>query len=131
MLLCFDFFLPICFIISYGITLSSSVAAGDTGNNFQVNSVTGLIELKKPVDFEGLSPNPIPLKVIAVDGGSSARTTTVAVDVTVTDVNDNVPVCTQAAYAVLMAENSAVGFTVRIHLLTTGACQWEWLSLSS
>ena len=94
-------------------------AAGDTGNNFQVNSVTGLIELKKPVDFEGLSPNPIPLKVIAVDGGSSARTTTVAVDVTVTDDNDNVPVCTQAAYVVLMAENVAVGFTVRIHLFTT------------
>ncbi|KAK2185389.1 hypothetical protein NP493_238g00006 [Ridgeia piscesae] len=89
-----------------------SIESGDTGNNFQVNSVTGLIELKKPVDFEGLSPNPIPLKVIAVDGGNSARTTTVAVDVTVTDVNDNVPVCTQAAYAVLMAENVAVGFTV-------------------
>ena len=101
------------------------MAAGDTGNNFQVNSVTGLIELKKPVDFEGLSSNPIPLKVIAVDGGSSARTTTVAVDVTVTDVNDNVPVCTQAAYAVLMAENVAVGFTVRIRLLTTRVCQKE------
>ena len=95
-----------------------------------MNSVTGLIELKKPVDFEGLSPNPIPLKVIAVDGGSSARTSTVAVDVTVTDVNDNVPVCTQAAYAVLMAENVTVGFTVRINLFTTRICQWEWLSLS-
>ena len=102
------------------------MVAGDTGNNFQVNSVTGLIELKKPVDFEGLSPNPIPLKVIAVDGGSSARTATVAVDVTVTDVNDNVPVCTQAAYALLVAENVAVGFTVRIDEFTTRVCHCEW-----
>ena len=90
-----------------------------------MNTVTGLIELKKPVDFEGLSANPIPLKVIAVDGGSSARTTTVAVDVTVTDVNDNVPVCTQAAYVVLVAENVAVGFTVRIHLFISCFCHWE------
>ena len=79
-----------------------------------MNSVTGLIELKKPVDFDGLSTNPISLVVIAVDGGSVARTATLTVDVTVTDVNDNMPVCTQAAYALLMAENVAVGFTVRI-----------------
>ena len=83
-----------------------------------MNSATGLIELKKPVDFEGLSPNPIPLRVIAVDGGAVARTATLAVDVVVTDVNDNVPVCTQAAYALEMAENVTVGFTVSIQLFT-------------
>ena len=95
------------------------MSAGDTGANFLVNSATGLIELKKPVDFDGLSPNPIPLRVIAVDGGAVARTATLAVDVTVTDVNDNVPVCTQAAYALEMAENVTVGFTVRLLLRNT------------
>ena len=96
------------------------IPAGDTGANFLVNSATGLIELKKPVDFEGLSSNPIPLRVIAVDGGAVARTATLAVDVEVTDVNDNVPVCTQAAYALEMAENVTVGFTVRIIIAKHG-----------
>ncbi|XP_061090038.1 protocadherin gamma-A11-like [Conger conger] len=52
------------------------------------------------------------LLLTAVDGGTPQRSGTVAVHVTVLDVNDNRPVFSQAVYKVSLPENAALGAVV-------------------
>ena len=84
---------------------------GDTGSNFIISS-SGDILLKKTLDYETQTPNPILLEVTSSDKGSSPRSASVTVTLSVTDVNDNVPVCVTTSYSVTVNEDTAANTEV-------------------
>ena len=96
------------------------VSAGDTNNNFLLHSDSGLVQLKKQVDYDTLSSNTIELVVIAVDSGLVANTATLTLTVTVTDVNDNIPVCTVTAYTFDILETVSANTVVSWHSANAG-----------
>ncbi|XP_053734377.1 protocadherin gamma-A11-like [Synchiropus splendidus] len=63
--------------------------------------------LQKPLDREK-QPH-LNLKLIAVDGGTPQRSGSVNIDVTVLDVNDNVPIFNQTIYKASVMENISKG----------------------
>ncbi|KAM9376021.1 uncharacterized protein KZ484_008556 [Pholidichthys leucotaenia] len=66
--------------------------------------------LQKPLDRE---KNPhFSLKLMAVDGGTPQRSGTVNIDITVLDVNDNVPVFNQSVYKASVVENTKKGTSI-------------------
>ncbi|KAM9795080.1 protocadherin gamma-A10-like [Neosynchiropus ocellatus] len=66
--------------------------------------------LQKPLDRE---KQPIlNFKLIAVDGGTPQRSGSVNIDVTVLDVNDNVPIFNQTAYKLSVMENVPTGTNI-------------------
>ncbi|XP_061090031.1 protocadherin-3-like [Conger conger] len=70
----------------------------------------GELVLEKELDRE--EQKDVTLLLTALDGGTPQRSGTVAVHVTVLDVNDNRPVFSQAVYKVSLPENSALGAVV-------------------
>nr|XP_061793133.1 protocadherin beta-16-like [Nerophis lumbriciformis] len=63
--------------------------------------------LQKPLDREKEETHT--LMLIASDGGEPHRSGTVKIQITVLDVNDNAPVCSQPVYKVDVPENSPAG----------------------
>ncbi|XP_033010112.1 protocadherin alpha-5-like isoform X1 [Lacerta agilis] len=75
-----------------------------------------VLVLKKPVDREKIPVHRLVLT--ATDGGQPELTSTVHLEVTVIDANDNAPVFNQSVYKVKLLENVADG-TLVIHLNAT------------
>ncbi|KAM8847867.1 protocadherin gamma-A5-like [Synchiropus picturatus] len=83
-------------------------------DNFVLNHQTNpdgskIVEmvLQKPLDREK-QPH-LNLKLIAVDGGTPQRSGSVNIDVTILDINDNVPIFNQTVYKVSVRENILKG----------------------
>lgn len=81
----------------------SSVAA----DWFSVDGETGLISTRSYLDCEAES-NPRVI-VVAEDGGDPRQTATATLSVSVTDVNDNVPLFESAFYEARLPEDKSVG----------------------
>jgi len=75
-----------------------------------------VISLKSPADYETLTPNPVLLEITATDSAATPKSATVTATVTVTDVNDNAPTCTDYAYTLSLDETDAVGTSVRTRI---------------
>ena len=69
-----------------GDSITYSITAGNTGNKFQINSSTGLIETAAALDYETTSS--YTLTITATDEHSATDTTTITVNVT-DDTSDN------------------------------------------
>ena len=80
-------------------------------NNFTVDTLTGNITTKGPIDREKIStPNDvIQLFVIATDSGSIPRSNTVTVFVTVLDINDNMPILAEPIANLTLLEGTGPG----------------------
>jgi len=89
----------------------SIVQTPDTHSSwFEIDSKTGLITTKAPVDCE---TEPMPqLTVIATDNGRPPLSATATVSVTIHDVNDNEPIFDQSFYNVSVAEGEPVGHCI-------------------
>ena len=70
---------------------------------------TGKMFLKRPLDFESDTSLVYYVTVTATDG---RLTSTAVVNVTITDVNDNVPICTPTIQVVTIDEKTSIGKTV-------------------
>ncbi len=82
-----------------------------------MDPLTGELYLVGGLDFE-TTPS-YSLTVEAIDYGATALTGTATVDITVTDVNDNTPVCTTLAYSVTGLDEHSVSGTA---VTTIGVC---------
>lgn len=80
-----------------------SIVSGDTGNEFRIDSVTGVITVAKPLDRER-KPSYM-LSVQSSDRGSSPRTDTTTVNIVLKDVNDYIPTFELSPYNVNVPEN--------------------------
>ena len=81
---------------------------GPDSVNFTVNENTGVISTNALLDRE--SQDSYSFTVTATDSGG--RFSLVAINVTVSDVNDNSPVCGASVYAGSVAENAAAATSV-------------------
>ncbi|XP_067113778.1 protocadherin Fat 3 [Osmerus mordax] len=70
--------------------ITYSILKGDRGNQFSIDPLTGLLKVNKRMDRELVSKYSI--SVQAFDSGSPAMSSTVTVNINVSDVNDNPPV---------------------------------------
>ena len=92
---------------SYTEYLCLSLTGADSVN-FTVNENTGVISTNALLDRE--SQDSYSFTLTATDSGG--RFSFVAINVTVSDVNDNSPVCGASVYAGSVAENAAVATSV-------------------
>ncbi|KAK0148621.1 Protocadherin gamma-A8 [Merluccius polli] len=88
---------------------SYSLRTSDTFvlNPYRKGSRNVEMVLKKPLDRE--NQESLFLVLTAVDGGEPQLSGTMQIHVTVLDVNDNAPVCTQAEYKTSVKENATKG----------------------
>ncbi|KFO88335.1 Cadherin EGF LAG seven-pass G-type receptor 3, partial [Buceros rhinoceros silvestris] len=75
----------------------------DFAGTFHINSSTGELTTKKPLDRESMDS--YELKIIAADSGKPPQSASLVLSVTVEDVNDNPPVFPQEPYSVTVKEN--------------------------
>ena len=81
-----------------------SITNGNTGDVFTIDSMTGLVSVNNDIDRE--ATDSYTLVVSAIDGGG--RSTDANVTVTITDINDNVPVFDPSSYSINVHENTSV-----------------------
>uniref|UniRef100_A0A8C3XJ89 Protocadherin Fat 3 n=2 Tax=Chelydra serpentina TaxID=8475 RepID=A0A8C3XJ89_CHESE len=87
-----------------------SIVNGDRDNEFSVDPVLGLIKVKKKLDRERVSG--YSLVIQARDSGISPLSSSVTVNIDISDVNDNSPVFTPANYTAVIQENKPVGTSI-------------------
>ncbi|NWY97126.1 FAT4 protein, partial [Loxia curvirostra] len=103
----------------------------DFAGTFHINSSTGKLMTKKPLDREVMDS--YELKIIATDSGKPAQSASLVLSLTVEDVNDNPPVLPQKSYSVTVRENEPphvilsavatdadIGYNAIIHYTITG-----------
>ncbi|XP_030415053.1 LOW QUALITY PROTEIN: protocadherin Fat 3 [Gopherus evgoodei] len=87
-----------------------SIVNGDRDNEFSVDPVLGLIKIKKRLDREKVSG--YSLVIQARDSGIPPLSSSVTVNIDISDVNDNSPVFTPANYTAVIQENKPVGTSI-------------------
>lgn len=80
---------------------------------FLISQTTGRIYLKRPVDFESIQKT----YYVTVEASDGEFSSTAVVNVTVSDVNDNIPICIPTEYNVTIDEDRSIGSTVMVSLL--------------
>uniref|UniRef100_A0A3Q2TJN6 FAT atypical cadherin 3 n=1 Tax=Fundulus heteroclitus TaxID=8078 RepID=A0A3Q2TJN6_FUNHE len=90
--------------------ITYSILKGDRTNHFWIDPVTGLLKVNKRLDRELVSR--YTLSVQAFDSGSPAMSSTVAVNIDISDVNDNPPVFTPPNSTAIIQLNQAAGTTL-------------------
>ncbi|XP_072783487.1 protocadherin Fat 4 isoform X1 [Taeniopygia guttata] len=103
----------------------------DFAETFHINSSTGKLMTKKPLDREVMDS--YELKIIATDSGKPPQSASSVLSITVEDVNDNPPVFPQKSYSVTVRENEPphvilsavatdadIGYNAIIHYTITG-----------
>ena len=97
---------------SSNAAITYSLVEGNAEGLFAVDSLTGDIFSLQILDYESVEQ--VDLVIAARDGGQPALTSTAAVTIMITDVDDNEPIFEQNEYRVAINENIQVGDTVAI-----------------
>ncbi|MBN3316900.1 FAT3 protein, partial [Atractosteus spatula] len=87
-----------------------SIVSGDRENQFFIDPITGLMKVNKHLDRETVSG--YSLAVRALDSGSPAMSSTVMVNVDISDVNDNPPLFNPSNYTAVIQENKPIGTSI-------------------
>ncbi|XP_063807494.1 protocadherin Fat 3 isoform X5 [Pseudophryne corroboree] len=87
-----------------------SIVHGDQDNQFAVDPSLGLIKVKDKLDRERVSG--YSLLIQARDSGFPSQSSTVTVNIDISDVNDNSPQFTPANYTAVIQENKPVGTSI-------------------
>ncbi|KAF1378536.1 hypothetical protein PFLUV_G00191580 [Perca fluviatilis] len=90
--------------------ITYSILKGDRSNHFWIDPVTGLLKVNKRLDRELVSR--YSLSVQAFDSGSPAMSSTVTLNIDISDVNDNPPVFTPPNSTAVIQLNQAAGTTL-------------------
>ncbi|XP_033996219.1 protocadherin Fat 3 [Trematomus bernacchii] len=90
--------------------ITYSILKGDRTNHFWIDPVTGLLKVNKRLDRELVSQ--YSLSVQAFDSGSPAMSSTVTLNIDISDVNDNPPVFTPPNSTAAIQLNQAAGTTL-------------------
>lgn len=87
--------------------VSYAILSGNDGNVFHISPGSGSISIVRSLDRESASSYSLVVK--ATDGTNEANATVL---VTLSDVNDNTPVCSPTSYAASISEDAVVGSSV-------------------
>ncbi|KAK2881970.1 hypothetical protein Q8A73_022480 [Channa argus] len=91
--------------------ITYSILKGDRSNHFWIDPVTGLLKVNRRLDRELVSR--YSLSVQAFDSGSPAMSSTVTINIDISDVNDNPPVFTPPNSTAVIQLNQAAGSTLQ------------------
>jgi len=92
--------------------LRYNIILGNENGFFEMNEQTAELYLVKEIDLEALANPVITLQIQATQVDNPLRQTLSRVDVTVLDINDNIPEFEYDMYNITVMENLPVGFTV-------------------
>uniref|UniRef100_A0A182PJ69 Cadherin-related tumor suppressor n=1 Tax=Anopheles epiroticus TaxID=199890 RepID=A0A182PJ69_9DIPT len=81
-----------------------AILSGNERNDFMVNSVTGAVSIRNPLDYDLIQV--YQLNITAEDLGYKPKRSIAMVTITLTDINDNAPYFNQSVYDAYVAENS-------------------------
>lgn len=95
-----------------------SIERGDKHQQFIINPNNGLVSVARPLDREMISS--YTLQIRAADCGIPEMSSFTALNIEVTDANDNPPLFTQSNYTVIVQEDKRPGWAV-CQLLVTDA----------
>ncbi|XP_067306295.1 protocadherin Fat 3a isoform X1 [Pseudorasbora parva] len=87
-----------------------SIVSGDRENQFFIEPITGQIKVNKQLDREMMAG--YSLSIRALDSGTPALSSTVQVNIDISDVNDNPPTFTPANHTAVIQENKPLGTSV-------------------
>ncbi|XP_036379708.1 protocadherin Fat 3-like [Megalops cyprinoides] len=87
-----------------------SIVSGDHGNQFAIDPTSGLMRVNKELDREMVSS--YNLVVEARDSGSPPMSSTVTINIDVSDVNDNPPLFSQSNYTAAIQVDKPVGTSI-------------------
>ncbi|XP_052086465.1 protocadherin Fat 4-like [Mytilus californianus] len=90
--------------------LKYSIVSGNTDNDFKLDSGFGILQVAKTLDRERTSSYDLLINV--TDGGSTLKSTTVNVTITIFDLNDNGPTFTSVTFNFNTTEDAVVGLEV-------------------
>ncbi|KAF7206514.1 protocadherin Fat 3-like [Nothobranchius furzeri] len=90
--------------------ITYSILKGDRSNQFWIDPVSGVLKVNKRLDRELVSR--YTLSVQAFDSGSPAMSSTVVVNVDISDANDNPPIFSPPNSTAVMQLNQAAGATL-------------------
>ncbi|XP_041947685.1 protocadherin Fat 3 isoform X2 [Alosa sapidissima] len=90
--------------------ITYSILRGDRRNQFWIDPITGLLKVNKELDRETVSS--YSLAVQAFDSGSPAMSSTVTINVEISDVNDNPPVFSPANATAVIQLDQPVGTSI-------------------
>ena len=93
--------------IGINAEIKYSIVGGNEHRHFAIDPLSGVISLAEPLDFERTKE--FYLTIQALDGGVPPLSNHAAVNITVTDSNDNSPVFTQSSYSASIREDAAIG----------------------
>ncbi|KAM9320567.1 protocadherin Fat 3 isoform 2-T2 [Gastrophryne carolinensis] len=96
--------------------ISFSIIHGDKANQFTIDPVLGLIKVKDKLDRERVSG--YSLLIQARDSGFPPLSSTVTVNIDISDVNDNSPHFTPTNYSAVIQENKPIGTSI-VQLVVT------------
>ncbi|XP_053502499.1 protocadherin Fat 3a [Ictalurus furcatus] len=87
-----------------------SIVSGDRENQFFIEPVTGQIKVNKQLDRETIAG--YALAVRALDSGTPSLSSTVIVNIDISDINDNPPTFSPANHTAVIQENKPIGTSV-------------------
>ncbi|KAB5550105.1 hypothetical protein PHYPO_G00049870 [Pangasianodon hypophthalmus] len=87
-----------------------SIVSGDRENQFFIEPVTGQIKVNKQLDRETIAG--YALAVRALDSGTPSMSSTVIVNIDISDINDNPPTFSPANHTAVIQENKPVGRSI-------------------
>ncbi|XP_043928775.1 protocadherin Fat 4-like [Protopterus annectens] len=94
------------------LPISYYLAAGNSGDTFQMSQTSGEITLRKHLDFEDIIQ--YKLWVEARDSGLPPFSSYVKIDINISDENDNIPQFTKSIFRCEIFENSAPGIVCKV-----------------
>lgn len=87
-----------------------TIVGGNERQKFRINSRTGMISIDNQLDYE--KEKEYYLTVKATDGGTPPLISMAKVNISVSDVNDNIPIFRQVSYSAKIMEDAEIGTKV-------------------
>ncbi|XP_053363533.1 protocadherin Fat 3a isoform X2 [Clarias gariepinus] len=87
-----------------------SIVSGDRENQFFIEPVTGQIKVNKQLDREAIAGYALAIR--ALDGGTPSMSSTVTVNIDISDINDNPPTFSPANHTAVIQENKPIGTSI-------------------
>ncbi|XP_047191403.1 protocadherin Fat 3a isoform X11 [Scophthalmus maximus] len=87
-----------------------SIFSGDRNNQFFIDPLSGVIKVNKQLDSETVSSYSLAIR--ALDSGIPPLSSTVMVNIDISDINDNPPTFSPANLSTVIQENKPIGTTI-------------------
>uniref|UniRef100_A0A665TAV5 FAT atypical cadherin 3a n=1 Tax=Echeneis naucrates TaxID=173247 RepID=A0A665TAV5_ECHNA len=87
-----------------------SIVSGDRDNQFFIDPLSGVIRVNKQLDRESVPSYSLAIR--ALDGGAPPMSSTVMVNIDISDINDNPPMFSPANLTTVIQENKPIGTSI-------------------